>query len=66
VVKHMSGATWCRIHLWLVVAWTLLIVPTLLWWRESILWIAFMSLYANISGHFAAYQAARSERAIEE
>lgn len=48
-------------HLVMVFVWTLLIVPTLLLWRESILWVAFMSLYANIVGHFGAYDAARAE-----
>jgi hypothetical protein len=25
----------------------------LLWWRESILWVAFMSLYANVASHWS-------------
>lgn len=41
--------------------WALLAIPTLLWWRESILWVAFMSLYANVASHWAAYQASRAE-----
>jgi hypothetical protein len=38
--------------------WALLLIPTLLWWRESILWVAFMSLYANFVGHLSALEAA--------
>ena len=43
-------------------AWALMLVPTLIWWKASILWVASMSLYANFVGHYSAYQAARAER----
>lgn len=52
-----------RFHLVAMVTWALLLIPTVLWWKESILWVAGMSLYANFVGHFGAYQAARAERA---
>lgn len=52
-----------QLHLALTASWVLLLAPTLLWWRESILWVAFMSLYANMVGHWSAYQAARAEGA---
>lgn len=55
-----------RIHLVLMVAWTATILPTLLWWRNSILWVAFMSLYAIVVGHWGAYQAARAGDQAEE
>ena len=48
-------------HLALTIAWVLLIVPTVVWWKDSIAWVAFMSLYANIVGHAAAYSAERAE-----
>ncbi len=51
-----------KLHLTLMFLWTGLIIPTLLYWRDSILWVAFMSLYANIVGHWAAYQATRAEK----
>ena len=51
-----------RLHMFLTFGWVALIIPTLVWWRESILWIAFMSLYANIASHWAAYQASRVEK----
>jgi hypothetical protein len=44
------------------VVWALLAIPTLLIWKDSILWVATMSLYANFVGHWSAYQAARSEK----
>lgn len=47
-----------HLHLGLAGVWLLLVIPTLLWFRESVLWVAFMSLYANFVGHWSAYQAA--------
>lgn len=47
-----------RIHLTLALLWALCLVPTLLWWKDSILWVATMSLYANFVGHLSAAEAA--------
>jgi hypothetical protein len=49
-------------HLSMASFWALLLVPTLIWWKSSILWVAAMSLYANFIGHWSAFQAARAER----
>jgi membrane protein required for beta-lactamase induction len=53
------------VHGCLMILWILLIIPTLLWWRESILWIAFMSLYAIISTHASAIEAALAKQQAE-
>lgn len=50
-----------KLHLALMVMWIILIVPTLLWWKESILWVLMISIYANIVGHWGAFQAVKSE-----
>lgn len=50
-----------KINLWLTVLWVVLAVPSLLWWKSSILWVIVISLWANIASHFAAYIAARAE-----
>lgn len=50
-----------RFHLGMMVVWALLAVPTVLLWPSSILWVAFMSLYANFVGHFSAWQGTRAE-----
>lgn len=55
-----------KFHLALTGVWILLIIPTMLWWSTSILWILLISLYANIIGHFSAWQAVRAEMAIKE
>ena len=59
---HEYGYNMKKLHLGLTFLWAIAVVPTLLWWRESILWVAFMSLYANVVGHWSAYQAARAEK----
>lgn len=43
------------------IIWMILMLPTLLWWKESILWVAVMSVWANVAGHFSGYQGARAE-----
>lgn len=58
ILDVLHGA---RFHAVMTCVWLSLLVPTLLWWRESVLWVAVMSLYANVVGHWAAYQAARAE-----
>jgi hypothetical protein len=45
----------------MMIAWACLVVPTVVWWKDSILWVAFMSLYANFVGHFSAWGAVRAE-----
>lgn len=49
-----------RLHLGLMGLWIVLIVPTLLWWKDSILWVLIISIYANIASHLGAYEAVRS------
>lgn len=56
-----NAKTWERVHLALTALWFAAIIPTLIWWSESVLWVALMSCWANAAGHFAAYQGARAE-----
>lgn len=48
-------------HLIAVIVWFCLVPPTLIWWKDSILWVALMSIWANIASHWSAWQAARTE-----
>lgn len=57
----MSATTWRRIQLGLTVLWIALIAPSLLWWRDSVPYLVLISVWANVAGSAAAYQAARSE-----
>lgn len=61
----LTPRLWSQVHLVLTAAWILAIPPTLLWWRNSVLWVALMSLWANIASHFAAWQASRAEMRLD-
>ncbi|MGI5515226.1 hypothetical protein [Streptomyces sp. CA-106131] len=63
--RHRQARILSRLHLTLTVGWALLAIPTLIWWRNSILWVAFMSLYANVAVHSSAFQGTRAEREAE-
>jgi hypothetical protein len=43
--------------------WILAIVPTLIWWKDSVLWVALMSLYANAETAFGADNAQQAAKA---
>jgi hypothetical protein len=50
-----------KVHLILTLFWSLMIIPTLLWWTESVPYLVSISLYAIITGHFSSYEATRAE-----
>lgn len=52
---------WRHFHSALAGVWFLLIIPTILWWHDSVLWVGLISCYANAVGHFSAWQASRAE-----
>lgn len=52
-------------HFYMTILWGILVLPTIFVWRESLLWIALISVYANVVGHWGAYQASRGEEATE-
>jgi hypothetical protein len=54
------------VHYVLAAVWALLIIPTLLFWKNSVLWVAAMSLYANFVGHLSAAKASRAEQEAEK
>lgn len=62
-VPDPNPRTLVRFHFAAMIVWGLLALPTVLLWRESILWVSFMSLYANFVGHFSGWDAARAEQA---
>jgi hypothetical protein len=70
-------ATWCadantlrKLHGWLTIAWLVLAVLVtvgILPWQESIVFLVFVSIYANVVGHWSSWQAARTEvRQVEQ
>lgn len=59
----MSAHTLRRLQLVLTLGWLALGVPSLLWWRTSVIWLVAMSWWANVAGHWAAWAGARAEEA---
>lgn len=57
----MPGVRGSLLHLISTGVWVVAIIPTVTIWRESILWIAFMSIWANVVSHATAYEAARAK-----
>ncbi|ASV20194.1 hypothetical protein FPI77_14475 [Klebsiella quasivariicola] len=55
-----------RCHLVAAVMWVGLAIPSLIWWKNSVLWVILISIYANIVGHLSGYSAARADEAAEE
>ena len=55
-----------RCHLVAAVMWVGLAIPSLIWWKDSVLWVILISIYANIDGHLSGYSAARADQAAEE
>ncbi|HGY1600490.1 TPA: hypothetical protein ACNVML_002511 [Klebsiella pneumoniae] len=55
-----------RCHLVAAVMWVGLAIPSLIWWKDSVLWVILIRIYANIVGHLSGYSAARADQAAEE
>ncbi|HEX7956679.1 MAG TPA: hypothetical protein VF508_07050 [Pyrinomonadaceae bacterium] len=58
IIKRPKAST---IHTVMTLVWAVLAIPTLLLWRDSVLWVALMSLWANIASHWAAREAAKAK-----
>jgi hypothetical protein len=50
-----------KIHIAFSVFWTLMLIPTIIVFKESVLWVAFISIYALIIGHISSYEAANNK-----
>lgn len=49
-----------------MIAWGILLILTIVWWRESIVWVVFMSWYANFVGHWSGQEAASAGEKAED
>lgn len=66
-IKQLNNPVFLtRFHASMTIIWICLIVPTLLFFPDSILWLALMSLWANMAAHWAAYQGVHSEKVAAE
>lgn len=52
--------TWARVWLGCTITWLLLAIPSIIWWSQSIAWLVFMSVWANVAASAATWQAARA------
>lgn len=59
--KAVAAETWRRFHGVMTIIWIILLIPSMLWWKEALPWIVFMSVWANVGTHFGAWQASRAE-----
>lgn len=68
IVNFLSkGSIWTSVHFVLTFVW-IAIVPLMIifkWW-ELVEFLAVISVYANIVGHWSAWQAARAEEQTDE
>lgn len=53
----MNKAKRYRIEKWF---WVVMILPTVLWLRDSVLWVALLSIYALVISSAAAEEAAEA------
>lgn len=60
-MRKRGGAWWCRFHKWAAILWASVGVALCLVFSDSVLWVGLMSAYANVVGHWGAYQGARAE-----
>jgi hypothetical protein len=68
VVAYLAqGSIWTSVHFVLTFFW-LSMAPAMIflgWWK-SVEFLAVVSVYANVVGHWSAWQAARSEEQSEQ
>lgn len=53
-------------HLVLAAAWAVTAIPTCLYWKNSILWVLIISIYANVASHWSAWEGKRAARYARE
>lgn len=56
--------TWLKAnyHLMLAWVWVLLAVPALIWWKDSVLFVILLSLYANWEASMSAWNAKKAQK----
>lgn len=64
-VKKVEDWTF-RFQMAATITWTVLVLPSLLWWRHSIAWVVFMSVWANVAAHGAGLIGAWAKRSTDE
>lgn len=52
-------------HLAEAYLWIALAVPSIIWWKDSILWVITISLYANYKTAISAHEGRKARKAAE-
>ncbi len=56
-----------KFHAFATMAWFAIGTPvTLFWLTESVAWVSWMSLYAIVVSHWAAYQGGHAEKRVKD
>lgn len=50
-----------RVHGWATILWVVMAPPSMLLWKDSIPYLVGLSVYAVVTGHWASWQACRTE-----
>ena len=58
----MKAGTLRKAHLVGAVIWIGLAYPTIVWWKESVLWLCMISIYTVVLDHLGGWGAARAEK----
>lgn len=48
------------------IAWWVLLIPTFIWFKDSVFWVILVSHYANSKTDLGAWHAKRAERKADE
>jgi hypothetical protein len=54
-----------KIHLIFAIFWIIMVVPTLLFWANSVAVVLIYSVYALVGAHIAAYEGAKDDAQID-
>ncbi len=54
-----------KVHLALAGIWLLMMIPTILFWSNSVVVVLIYSVYALVGAHIAAYEAAKDDSQID-
>jgi len=49
-----------RVQAFATLAWAVLVVPSVLWWAQSVRWLVLMSVWANFASHFGNWLTERA------
>jgi hypothetical protein len=53
-------------HLVAGTIWVLLAYPTIVWWKNSVLWVGLMSVYTCAGIHMGAFFSSASDKRLKE